>query len=52
MYITLGTLFRRPELQNLRTEGMTDSDMEFVDYFSAFIPRGNKLLHVIASEKA
>jgi hypothetical protein len=37
MYITLGTLLRRPERQNL-IEGMTESDMEFVDYFSAYIP--------------
>jgi hypothetical protein len=47
LYITIGTIFRRPEFAKLQVYGMTDKDLEIEDLFAAFPPKGCGILHVV-----
>jgi hypothetical protein len=46
LYVTLGTLFRR--FENLRAFDVGPEDMAYVDYFSAFHPKGSRAFKVVA----
>ena len=46
LYVTLGTLFRR--FDNLSAFDVGPEDMTYVDYFTAFHPKGSRAFKVVA----
>jgi cytochrome P450 len=46
LYVTLGTLFRR--FDNLAVFDVGPEDMTYVDYFTAFHPKGSRAFKIVA----